>query len=209
MMQLGGFTDSQLADGVRRRHQPALEELYRRHASSVAATSRMVLGNWSGCDDVVADVFLSFWLHPENFEPQRGGLLGYLRLKARGRSIDIVRSEVARRRREEHEARAERELPCELDEDLLRAEAVEQMRQALALLRDCEREPIELAFFTGMTYLDVAEHLQLPEGTVKARIRTGLHHLRVIVESQVQTLAESDATVPLMQFGRSRSGVEA
>ena len=158
----------------------------------------MVLGNWSGCDDVVADVFLSFWLQPENFDPQRGSLRGYLRLKARGRSIDIVRSEGARRRRKEAEARTERDVPRELDEELLRAEAAEQMRQALSLLRDCEREPIELAFFTGMTYIDVAEHLQLPEGTVKARIRTGLHRLRVIVETRVQTLGESDATVPPM-----------
>jgi RNA polymerase sigma-70 factor (ECF subfamily) len=195
--QFVGLSDLQLADGVTHRHQAALEEVYRRHTRSVAAAARVVLGNWPGCDDVVAEVFLDYWLKPESFDPGRGSLLGFLRLKARGRSIDVVRSEVSRRRREENDERATLRSPVAIDDALLNSEASEQMRLALASLVDAEREPIELAFFTGMTYTDVAEHLHLPEGTVKSRIRAGLKHVRVIFEAQMQVASELDEILPL------------
>jgi RNA polymerase sigma-70 factor (ECF subfamily) len=177
-------------------HQGALEEVYRRHAHSVAAAAKTVLGRWPGCEDVVAEVFLAYWLNPLSFDFERGSLLGFLRIKARGRSIDVVRSEVARRRREENDVRASGRLSNDIDEELLVSEAAEQMQRALSSLIESEREPIELAFFTGMTYIDVAKHLQLPEGTVKSRIRAGLQHVRAIFEAQVLAAAESEGMPP-------------
>jgi RNA polymerase sigma-70 factor (ECF subfamily) len=144
---------------------------------------------------MVAEVFLAYWLKPESFEPGRGSLLGFLRLKVRGRSIDVVRSEVARRKREESEARRSCRLPIELDEEFLISEATEQMHRALSSLVDKEREPIELAFFTGMAYADVAKHLQLPEGTVKSRIRSGLLHVRAIYEAR-SLAADTEGALP-------------
>jgi RNA polymerase sigma-70 factor, ECF subfamily len=195
---LAGLSDLELANGITQRHQGALEEVYRRHARSVAAAAKMVLGRWPGCEDVVAEVFLAYWLNPLSFDLERGSLLGFLRLKARGRSIDIVRSEVARRRREETDVRANGRLSHDIDEELLVSEAAEQMHRALSSLIESEREPIELAFFAGMTYIDVAKHLQLPEGTVKSRIRAGLQHVRAIFEAQVLAAAESEG-VPFVQ----------
>jgi RNA polymerase sigma-70 factor (ECF subfamily) len=189
------LSDLQLAEGVARRHQGALEEIYRRYSPSVAAAAKTVLGNWPGCEDVVTEVFLAYWLNPESFDPGRGSLLGFLRLKVRGRSIDVVRSEVARRKREESEARRSCRLPIELDEEFLISEATEQMHRALSSLVDKEREPIELAFFTGMAYADVAKHLQLPEGTVKSRIRSGLLHVRAIYEAR-SLAADTEGALP-------------
>ncbi len=193
---VAGYSDLQLVERVVLRREDALAEIYRRHAGSVAATTKMVLHDLSACDDVVAEVFLAFWLKPESFDPGRASLLGFLRLKARGRSIDIVRSEVARRRREENEARASGRYASETDEGFLTSEAAEQMHKALASLVKREREPIELAFFTGMSYADVAEHLELPEGTVKSRIRSGLRHVRVIFQSQMLAEAEAEPSLP-------------
>ncbi len=169
-----------------------MAEIYGRHARSVAATAKMVLGNSSVCEDVVAEVFLAFWLRPESFDPERGLLLGFLRLKARGRSIDIVRSEVASRRREEYDRRSNGSYGSEVDEEFLTCEAAEEIHKALTALDDKEREPIELAFFTGMTYKDVAEHLDLPEETVKSRIRSGLLGVRVILEATLLAEAKSE-----------------
>ena len=152
-------------------------ELYRRHARSVGAAARMVLANDSRCDDVVAEVFVGLWFHPEKFDPQRGTLLGFLRVKARGRSIDIVRTEVARRRREESE-RFSRQSGADIDSELLDSERALAIRAALDLLPLEEREPIYLAFFSGLTYRAVAVRLGLPEGTVKSRIRLGLRHMK-------------------------------
>jgi RNA polymerase sigma-70 factor (ECF subfamily) len=111
-------------------------------------------------------------------------------LKVRGRSIDFVRSEVARRRREENEVRDAGRCSAEAGEDFLTIDSGERMHKALASLVTTERELIELAFFAGMTYRAVAEHLGLPEGTVKSRIRAGLRHVRVAFESEL--LAERE-----------------
>ena len=190
------LSDLQLVEGLVLGQEAALAEIFRRHARSVAATARMILGNSSACDDVVAEVFLALWLKPETFDSRRGSLRGFLRLKARGRSIDIVRSDVARRRREMSDERAHGRYTTETEEEFLSSEAAEQMQKAVARLDDREREPIELAFFTGLSYKDVAKHLALPEGTVKSRIRSGLHHVRVAFESQLLIEAEADGSVP-------------
>lgn len=174
---IGEWTDGALAQAVVLSRIDAFTELRRRHLSSVTAVARMILGNRSSCEDVVAEVFVGFWLAPEKFDAQRGTVLAYLRLMARGRSIDLVRSDTARRRREltedvgvpDHDA----------DAAMIDAEAAGEVRAALALLPVDERCPIELAFFRGMTYGAVAQRLGLPEGTVKSRIRRGLRRLEL------------------------------
>jgi RNA polymerase sigma-70 factor (ECF subfamily) len=171
------WSDGALARGVELSRIDAFTELRRRHLVSVTAVARMILGNRSSCEDVVAEVFVGFWLAPEKFDAQRGTVLAYLRLMARGRSIDLIRSDTARRRREvakdvgvqDHDA----------DAAMIDAEAAGELRAALALLPADERTPIELAFFRGMTYDAVARQLGLPEGTVKSRIRRGLRRLEL------------------------------
>ena len=190
LSQVPSFSDFQLVECVVRRDADAFNEIYRRHARSVAATAKMVLGNSSAFEDVVAEVFLAFWLKPDSFDATRGSLLGFLRMKARGRSIDIIRSDVARHRREVNDSRASRPSASQPDEAFSMLGTAEQLRKALAALIEKEREPIELAFFTGMTYRDVADHLQLPEGTVKSRIRSGLHNARIIFDSELLAEAE-------------------
>jgi RNA polymerase sigma-70 factor (ECF subfamily) len=157
----------------------AYAELYRRHARSVTAAARMILVNDDRCDDVVAEVFVSLWFFPEKFDPTRGTVLAYLRLKARGRSIDLVRAEIARRRREDLERRSRVDGNDDADAVIVEAETALAVRDALAQLPMIEREPIRLAFFSGMTYKDVADKLELPEGTVKSRIRAGLNRLQM------------------------------
>jgi RNA polymerase sigma-70 factor (ECF subfamily) len=187
--QVPNFSDLQLVECVVRHEADAFNEIYRRHVRSVTAISKMVLGNSSACEDVVAEVFLAFWLKPDSFDASRGSLLGFLRMKARGRSIDIIRTDVARRRREVTDCLASPRAVSHPDDDILKLGLAEQLHKALSSLIESEREPIELAFFTGMTYRDVANHLDLPEGTVKSRIRSGLHNARIIFDSEL--LAEA------------------
>lgn len=189
LSQVPNYSDLELVDFVVLREADALNEIYRRHARSVATIAKMVLGNSSACEDVVAEVFLAFWLKPDSFDAARGTLVGFLRMKARGRSIDIIRTDVARRRREVTDNRAHRAHGGHPDEDIVMLGLAEQLHRTLAALTEKEREPIELAFFTGMTYKDVAEHLDLPEGTVKSRIRSGLHNARMMFENEL--LAEA------------------
>ncbi|MGD0395014.1 MAG: sigma-70 family RNA polymerase sigma factor [Acidimicrobiales bacterium] len=176
--ECASWSDGDLMAAVKAHREDAFDEIFRRHARSVAAVTRMILGHRPECDDVVSEVFIGLWRSPETFDSDRGSLLTFLRVKARGRCIDLVRSETARARREKSQE-SQRGSPADVDSSLLSAEIAAQVRRALASLPSEEREPIELAYFEGMTYREVAVHLDVPEGTVKSRIRGGLRKLRV------------------------------
>jgi RNA polymerase sigma-70 factor (ECF subfamily) len=143
----------------------------------------MILGRGSGCDDVVAEVFLALWLSPESFDPARGSLLGFLRLKAKGRSIDMVRSETARTRRESRDRHSLQKPDEGFDSIVIAAETTAVLLRAIESLETNERQPIELAFYQGMAYRTIGVYLGIPEGTIKSRIRSGLRHLREHIES--------------------------
>ena len=157
--------------------EDALGELYRRHGASVAAVTRMILGNSPGCDDVVAEVFAALWLSPQSFDPTRGSLLNFLRMKARGRSIDVLRSDTSRRRREDNDLYSGRAPALDIESSVLASETASELRRAVASLPPAEAEVIHLAYFRGMSYIAVARHLGVAEGTVKSRIRKGLRRL--------------------------------
>lgn len=168
-------SDTELAHALCRRQLAALDEAFSRHASQVAKTIRRIAGG-SYTDDIVQEVFLRLWQAPERFDPERGSLATYLGVLARGRTLDALRSDgVWHRRNSERSARAR---PGDEVEDLVmdRVSAVE-LRMALRALPMAERVPIELAFFGGYTYQQVAVQLGAPEGTTKSRIRSGLRRL--------------------------------
>jgi RNA polymerase sigma factor (sigma-70 family) len=156
----------------------AYAELYRRHSQSVAAAARMILVNDDRSEDVVAEVFVALWLFPEKFDPERGTVLSFLRVKARGRSVDMVRMEMARRRREVADLRLPRPPMEAIDSRVLDSEFSAALREGVRQLPAGERESIELAFFSGLSYSAVAGELGIPEGTVKGRIRNGLKRLQ-------------------------------
>jgi RNA polymerase sigma-70 factor (ECF subfamily) len=93
--------------------------------------------------------------------------------------VDFVRSEVAWRRREERTSRERATAPYDIDHEVWDLAVVEQVKEALDALPDELRQPVELAYFGGHTYREIAVMLKEPEGTVKSRIRSGLGRLRV------------------------------
>jgi RNA polymerase sigma-70 factor (ECF subfamily) len=123
-------------------------------------------------------VFLRLWNEPERYDPARGALRSFLLAQAHGRAVDLLRSEGARRAREEREARAASESGYDLEREVWDLAAAEQVRQAVEKLPASERQCIALAYFGGRTYREVADQLAEPEGTVKSRIRSGLKRLR-------------------------------
>jgi RNA polymerase sigma-70 factor (ECF subfamily) len=127
---------------------------------------------------VLQEVFLRLWNQPERFDPERGSLRSYLLAHVHGRSVDLVRSESSRRRREEREARETAEHGVDIEREVLDLTLAEQVKEVVAGLPSDERKAIELAYFGGHTYRQVAVMLDQPEGTVKSRIRSGLRRLR-------------------------------
>jgi RNA polymerase sigma-70 factor (ECF subfamily) len=184
----GEASDAVLVLAIARYHQDALAEVYRRHAGAVFGLARRLLSERALAEEVVQEVFLRLWNDPERYDPSRGTLRSYVLAQAHGRSVDLLRSEGARRAREERDARAARESAYDVEHAVWDLATAEQVRTAVDKLPATERECIALAYFGGRTYREVAAQLSEPEGTVKSRIRSGLKRLR-------QELAAAGVTV--------------
>ena len=171
-------SDASLVVAIARFDQAALATLYERHSGAVFALSRRLVRDRSLAEEVTQEIFLRLWNRPERFDAERGSLRAFLLADTHGRSIDALRSELARKGREEREAQTAPVAPRTVEGEVLSRVTSETVRAAISTLKDGERKAIELAYFGGLTYREVAERLGEPEGTVKSRIRTGMQRLR-------------------------------
>jgi len=170
-------SDANLVIAISRWDEAALAEIYRRHAGAIFGLARRVLFNAQVAEEVVQEIFLRLWSAPERFDPGRGSLRSFLLTQTHGRAVDLLRSDSARRLREEREARHRAEAGYDIDREIWDLTVAEQLRDVLSSLPSGEREAIELAYFQGHTYREVAAMLAEPEGTVKGRIRSGLKRM--------------------------------
>jgi len=176
--ELALASDAALVVAIGRWRQDALAEAYRRHAGAVFALARRVLADPQLAEEVVQEVFLRLWDHPDRFDPGRGSLRSYLLAQCHGRSVDLIRSEESRKAREARDHRERAEAGYDLEHEVWDLAVAGHVREALDALPVDERRCIELAYFGGRSYREVAELLGQPEGTVKSRIRAGLKRLR-------------------------------
>ncbi len=158
------------------RDERALTELYDQFGSYVFGLAARVIGDRRAAEDVTQDVFLSLWERPEVFDPGRGRMRTFVGTLAHRRAIDHVRREEARRRRQSHDAAAPLPIP-DVDELAMAIIAAEQVRAEVERLPAEQRDAIELAYFGGRTYREVALELGIPEGTAKSRMRLGLRRV--------------------------------
>ena len=187
MQQIGEVSDAQLVTSIARYSEIALAEVYRRHGGAVYGLARRVLNNASEAEDVTQEVFLRLWNQPDRFDPGRGTLRSFLLTQSHGRAVDAVRSLNARRLRESGEARRTATAEYDMQHEVWDLAVADQGARALGDLPDDERRAIELAYFDGHTYVEVADLLGQPEGTVKSRIRNGMRRMRAqLVDAGVQ-----------------------
>ncbi len=171
-------SDAALVVAIGRWREDALAEAYRRHAGAAFALARRVLGDKERAEEVLQEVFLRLWHQPDRFDPERGSLRSFLLAQTHGRAVDLLRSESSRRRREENDARRTAESPPDIEREVVDLTVAERVKGVVATLPPEERRAIELAYFGGHTYREVAVLLEAPEGTVKSRIRSGLRRMR-------------------------------
>jgi RNA polymerase sigma-70 factor (ECF subfamily) len=161
----------------------ALREVYDQYASFVYGIAARVIGDPRAAEDVSQDVFVHFWERPAAFDPERGSLRTWLGTLTHRRAVDYVRREEARRRRAEREA--SRAVPTPDVEEMAAAlVTAERVRAALDVLPDEQRVAVQLAYFGGKTYRQVAETLGIPEGTAKSRLRLALRRIAARLEAE-------------------------
>jgi len=163
----------------------ALESLYDRYSALVFSVSLRVLHDVHLAEDVTQEVFLRLWRQPASFDPARGRFISWLMSVTRNRALDELRRISRRNRSEdaEDEDSPVSDVPTtdRMDDPALGVELVEQreaVRAAMTRLPPEQRRAIELAYFSGLTQVEIADVTGDPLGTVKTRIRLGMRKLR-------------------------------
>ncbi len=159
--------------------QQAFARLYDQTSHRVYGLVLRVLRDRVMSEEVTQEVFFEVWRKAPQFDRTRGAALSWIMTIAHRRAVDRVRKE----------ARHALGHPALSDTDFdVVAETVEanldhrRVRKALGTLSPIQREVVVLAYYTGYTYRQVAEHLGIPLGTMKTRMRDGLLRLRATLE---------------------------
>jgi RNA polymerase sigma-70 factor (ECF subfamily) len=173
-----GSDDATLVASIARHDRAAFAAAIDRHRGAVLAFARRMVSDDERAEEVTQEVFLRLWQQPERFDAARGALRSFLFAQVHSRSLDVLRADSARRRREERVAHEVPDVTDEVEDEVVSETVAAEVRAVLAELPDAERQPIELAYFGELSYRAVAAQLGLPEGTVKSRIRVGLSKLR-------------------------------
>ncbi|HVB91968.1 MAG TPA: sigma-70 family RNA polymerase sigma factor [Acidimicrobiales bacterium] len=181
MQKIGDVSDAQLVTSIARYSEVALAEAYRRHGGAVYGLARRVLNNSAEAEDVTQEVFLRLWDQPDRFDASRGSLRSYLLAQTHGRAVDAVRSLHSRRLREVKDAQRTATAAYDMDHEIWDLALADQVAHALGELPGEERRDIEMAYFGGHSYQEVARLLHQPEGTVKGRIRNGMQRMRTLL----------------------------
>jgi RNA polymerase sigma-70 factor, ECF subfamily len=176
--------DAALMTQIAQAQSTALSELYDRYGRMVFSLAFRITGSSETAEEVTQDVFVQVWRFAEHYDARQGKLTTWLSSVTRNRAIDILRQQNVR-----PEGHAD-----SMDDDLfslndpasdaavepsveLRLQQ-EQVRQALEQLPEEQRQVLALAYFMGMTQLEISVKLNQPLGTVKTRIRLGMIKLK-------------------------------
>ncbi|MFP4149022.1 MAG: ECF RNA polymerase sigma factor SigK [Nitriliruptoraceae bacterium] len=168
-----------LLAAVARGDQAAFAALYDRIAPLVHGVVRRVVRDPAQSEEVTQEVLVELWRTAVRFDPDRGTARAWILTMAHRRAIDRVRSEQSSRDRTARVAGREHTRPFDdVAEQVETSLEHDRVRTALATLTDLQRQAVELAYYQGYTYREVAELLDTPLGTIKTRMRDGLIRLR-------------------------------
>lgn len=180
--------DALLVERIRAGDDAALAAVYDEHAGLVYGLARRVARDEQVACDVTQEVFAYLWEMPERVDLSRGSLRTYLAVLAHRRAVDEVRRHAARFRAETAAAAPE---PQEGPEAFVVEAAAQTWRKKhLAALMDMlpaeQAAAVRLAYYDGLTYVQVAKALGIPEGTAKTRLRSALTRLRALLTDEAR-----------------------
>ncbi len=157
----------------------AFEVVYDRHSRAAFSLAYRVLGSRPPAEEAVQEAFLAVWRSAGRYRPERGSVGTWVLGIVHHRSVDVLRRNVVvERRRSSAEGIEEHLVAAEHTEhDALRRADADEVRGALSVLPEPQRQVLGLAYYGGFTQSEIAEMLGTPLGTVKGRMRLGLQKL--------------------------------
>ena len=166
--------------------QLALHALYERAHRMVFTLILRITANRETAEELTIDVFHDVWRRASHYDAANGTVLGWIMNQARSRAIDRLRFESRKKRSHCGELQLLAEVAADPHDLLELREQGEVLRAALATLTPDERQAIETTFFAGLTHAEAAARLNQPLGTIKTRIRSGLHKLRHTLTAEAE-----------------------
>ena len=176
-------SDEDLVAALAGRDTTALEALYDRYGRLAFSLAVRIAGTPETAEEFVQEAFLSIWRGAATYQPGRAAVRTWLLSITHHRAIDAVRRRTARVQTAPLEDQAQFVGVQDVWSDVSASLVRDEVRSALAKLPAEQRQSIELAYFGGLTYPEIAEKLGLPLGTVKSRLRLGLQKLQGLLEN--------------------------
>lgn len=179
--------EAHLLARIAQQDQSALSLLYDRYARVLYSLAFRILGSVEEAEEIVLDVFSQVWKLAGRYDPQRGRVDAWLFMLTRSRSLDRLRSLQRVSKAVESSTEAAKTVPqaqiSDPTEDVLISERRDRVLAAMQRLPVEQREVIELAYYEGLTHVEIATKTGKSLGTVKTRIRLGLNKLRQALDA--------------------------
>lgn len=185
-----GPQDGELLARIQAGDDVALRIAYDLHASLVFGLARRVTRDEHLARDITQEVFTYLWQLPGRVDLARGSLRSYLAVVTHRRAVDEVRRNERRVRTEAALAGAEAQdgPEHEILDAATQAWSKERLAAGLARLPAEQRTAVELAYYDGLTYKQVAQALHIPEGTAKSRLRLAMKRLRSLLGDEMRAV---------------------
>jgi RNA polymerase sigma-70 factor (ECF subfamily) len=164
--------------------QHALHALYERAHHLVFTLTLRITASRETAEELTVDVFHDIWRRASRYDAENGTVLGWIMNQARSRAIDRLRFDSRKKRTQGDEMPPPPDAAPDPSAVLQQREQRESLHAALASLTPDERQAIETTFFAGLTHVEAAARLNQPLGTIKTRIRSGLHKLRDVLAAE-------------------------
>ena len=176
-----------LVESIAAGDQIALHALYERTYRVVFTLIVRINNNRETAEELTLDVFHDVWRRASGYNPENGTVLGWIMNQARSRAIDRLRFEQRKKRVDPYAGTSMAPEEARDSQDMLEfRQESHALQAALAVLTTSERQAIETAFFSEMTYAEAATKLNQPLGTVKTKIRSGLQKLRQALSERLE-----------------------
>jgi len=168
--------------------EAALSELFDRYHRLIFSVALNVVGDRETAEEITLDIFTRVWEKADTYRVERAKVSTWLTRMGRNRSIDVLRREAVRPMKYSVSwAEIPREPVAENESPETAAHLTiqkERIRAAIASLPDNQQQTLALAYFKGFTHSEIARELNLPLGTVKGRIRSGMQKLRALLQDE-------------------------
>lgn len=187
---IDSMDDKELVQAIVERRSDAVAELYDRYSGMLKALSQRILHDPSDAEEILQETFLQVWNQAGRYDPKRSSVSTWLVLISRSRSIDRLRSRQVKLRTATAAGRENPDIHTSPKGvgNVLGQERRKRLQEEMAKLPGEQSKVLELAFYSGMTQSEIAEHTGIPLGTVKTRTLLAMKKLRQALSEEIKEL---------------------